>query len=120
MIKRLTCIECPQSCALTVDLENCRLVKVSGNKCPRGEEYARAEIENPLRILTGVVLAKGLALKMIPVRTDQPIPKVRILEAAAEIKKLKVTKPLRIGDIIVPNFMGLGVNLIATRDVSLS
>jgi CxxC motif-containing protein len=53
---------------------------------------------------------------MVPVRTDKPIPKARILEGTSEIKKLKVTKPLGIGDIIVCNFMGLAVNLIATRD----
>lgn len=116
MIKVLTCIECPQSCSLTLDLENCRIVKVNGNKCPLGEDYAKAEIENPQRILTGTVKALGLAIKMVPVRTDKPIPKARIFEGASEIKKLKVTKPLGIGDIIVYNFMGLAVNLIATRD----
>ena len=117
MIKKLTCIECPKSCALTVDIENCRIVKFGGNECPKGEEYAKTEIENPLRILTGTVLAKGLPFKMIPVRTDKPIPKAKVLEAAAEIKKIRVKIPFRIGDIIVPNFLGLGVNLIATRDV---
>jgi len=117
VIKELTCIECPQSCFLTVDIENCRVVKVNGHQCPRGQDYAKAEIENPLRILTGVVLTQGLVIKMVPVRTDKPIPKARILEAAAEIKKLKVANPLGIGDIIVPDFMGLAVNLIATRDV---
>ena len=115
MIKKMTCIECPKSCALTVEHENCRMVKVEGNKCPKGAEYAKSEIENPQRILTGTVETSGLALRMIPVRTDKPIPKSKIFEAAAEIKKLKITNPLDIGDIIVPDFMGLGVNLIATR-----
>lgn len=116
MIRKMICIECPRSCALTVDIENCRIFKVEGNKCPKGAEYARSEVENPVRILTGTVLTQGLALKMVPVRTDQPIPKTKIFEAAAEFKKIKVTKPLHTRDIIVANFMGLGVNLIATRD----
>ena len=119
MEKKLTCIECPKSCALSVDIEDCRVVKVEGNECPKGEVYAKAEIENPLRILTGTVLAQGLPLKMIPVRTDKPILKAKIIEAAAEIKKIRVTKPLRIGDVVAENFMGLGVNLIATREQSL-
>jgi CxxC motif-containing protein len=117
MIKKLTCIECPKSCALTADIENCRVIEVSGHKCPKGEEYAKTEIENPLRVLTATVLAEGLPFKIVPVRTDRPIPKAKILEAAAEIKKIRVTEPLRIGDIVVPNFLGLGANLIATRDV---
>lgn len=117
MHKQLTCIECPMSCALTVDIENCLLVKVEGNKCPKGLEYARTEVENPLRILTGTVLAAGLPLKMVPVRTDKPIPKAKILEAASQMKKIRINKSVSIGEIIVQNFLGLGVNLIATRQV---
>ncbi|HAZ09658.1 MAG: hypothetical protein A2047_03515 [Omnitrophica bacterium GWA2_41_15] len=116
-IKKLTCIECPEGCRLTVDIENSRIIKVAGNKCPKGEEYAISEIENPVRILTSSVLSQGLGLKMIPVRTDKPIPKSRIFEAMEEIKKVRVSRPLSTGDIVVKNFSGLGVNLIATRRV---
>lgn len=98
-----------------MDIENCRVTHVSGNLCPKGDEYARAEVENPLRILTATVLAQGLSLKMVPVRTDKPIPKAKIREAAAEIRKIKVTQALNVGDIIVADFLGLGTNLIATR-----
>lgn len=116
MIKNLTCIECPRSCALTVDIENCRVVKVSGEKCPKGRDYAVSEVENPRRILTSTVRARGLNLKMVPVRTDRPIPKDRILEAAAEVRKIKLESPIKAGDVIVNNFLGLGVNMLATRD----
>ena len=116
MIKNLTCIECPQGCALAVDIENCRVIKVSGEKCPKGKDYAVSEVENPVRVLTATVLTQGLALKMVPVRTDKPIPQARILEAAGEIRKIKLSHPVRLGEVIVPDFLGLGVNLIATRD----
>jgi CxxC motif-containing protein len=115
MTKKLTCIECPEGCRLTVDIEDFKIIKIAGNKCPKGEGYAISEIKNPARILTSSVLSQGLELKMIPVRTDKPIPKSRIFEAMNAIKKIKVKKPLNIGDIIVKNFLGLGVNLIATR-----
>jgi CxxC motif-containing protein len=115
MIKKMTCIQCPKGCSLAVDIENCRVVKVSGNLCPKGEEYAITEVENPRRILTATVLAQGLSLKMVPVRTDQPIPKAKMQEAAAEVKKIRVTKPLKAGDVLVADFLGLGVNLVATR-----
>ncbi len=114
--KKYTCIECPKSCSLTVDIENCRLVAVRGNLCPRGKEYAQAEVENPLRILTGTVLTQGLPIKMLPVRTDKPVPKAAIIEAAAELKRIRVRQPLRIGDTVISNFLGLGVNLIVTRE----
>ena len=115
MIKKLTCIECPKGCRLAVDVENGKVVKVTGNECPKGEKYAISEVENPARIVTSAILGQGLELKMIPVRTDRPIPKSRIFEAMNEIKKIRVQKPLSAGDIILKNFLGLDVNLISTR-----
>ncbi len=117
MNKNLICIECPKGCALSIGVENCRVVEVTGNTCPKGSEYAISEIENPTRILTSTILAEGLVLKMIPVRTDSPIPKAKILEAMEEIKKIKINKPVSIGQILVKNFLGLGVNLISTRQI---
>lgn len=118
MIKRLTCIECPKGCTLSIDIENCRVVKVSGNECPKGEKYAHSEVENPMRVLTSAVLTDGLSLKVVPVRTDRAIPKSRILEAMDEVKKIRLSGPVKAGDIIKENFLGLGVNLIATREAS--
>ena len=118
MIKRLTCIECPKGCLLSIDIENCRVIKVTGNECPKGEKYAVQEIENPMRILTSAVLAEGLSLKMIPVRTDKPIPKSKIIEAMYEIKNIRLKSPVKSGSIIVENFLNLGVNLLSTRTVS--
>lgn len=117
MIKKLICIECPKGCALDVDVENCRVVKVTGNLCPKGENYAVSEIENPQRILTATVLTKGFNLKLLPARTDQPIPKARIGDAMKAVRKLQVTRRLKTGDAIVKDFLGLGANLIATRDL---
>jgi CxxC motif-containing protein len=116
--RRLICIECPKSCVLSVDIEDCRVVKTNGQECPKGEVYAVSEIERPTRILTATVLAEGLPLRMVPVRTDKPIPKAKIMDAALEVKKLKLTQPVEAGGVVVENFLGLGVNLIATRGAS--
>ena len=120
MIKKITCIECPKGCILSVDIENYRVVRLSGNQCPKGNDYAVSEIENPMRILTSAVLARGLSVKMVPVRTDQPIPKARLTEAMQEVKRIRLDKPLAAGGVIKDNFLGLGVRLIATRDVSVT
>jgi len=115
MEKRLICIECPKGCALTVALENGKVGKVTGNKCPKGIGYAVAEIEEPMRILTATVLAERLSVKLVPVRTDRPLPKARLRDAMELIRTVKVTKPVTIGDVIVPDLLGLGVDLVATR-----
>lgn len=116
MIKNLTCIECPKGCRLTIEVDATgKVSKVSGQQCSKGETYGTAEIENPVRILTASVLAQGLALKMIPVRTDRPIPKEQVFDAMTAIKKMKVNKPVKSGEIVSENFLNLRVNLIATR-----
>ncbi|MDP3730553.1 MAG: DUF1667 domain-containing protein [Candidatus Omnitrophota bacterium] len=115
MIKKITCIECPKGCLLSIDIENCRVVKVSGNECPKGEKYAVQEMENPMRIFTSAVLAEGLSLKMVPVRTDKPIPKGMLAAAMEEAKKIRLKSPVKSGSVIVEGFLGLGVNLFATH-----
>ncbi len=116
MLKKLICVECPNGCLLSVEIEDKKIVSVGGNKCDKGVTYSQSEIEKPLRILTSSVLAKGLQLKMISVRTDLPIPKDKLIEAMREIKEINVCKPVSIGDVVVENFLGLKVNLIATRE----
>jgi len=116
MIKEMICTECPVSCNLTVDYEGCTVTKISGNKCPKAEPYAASEIGNPQRILTSAVLCEGLAFKMLAVRTDKPIPRARLFDAMEEIKKFRLRIPVQSGDIICANFLGLGVNLIASRE----
>ena len=91
---------------------------VSGNQCPKGEAYAISEIENPSRIITATVITQGLNLKLVPVRTDRPIPKGKIQEAMRAIRRFCLDHPVAAGDSIMGDFLGLGVNLIATRGAS--
>ncbi len=118
MIKKLTCIDCPKGCLLSIEIEDCRVVRVSGGECPKGEKCAVQEIENPMRILTSAVLAEGLSLKMVPIRTDKPILKKRLADAMQEVKKIRLKSSVKSGSVIVENFLGLGVNLFATRNAS--
>ena len=116
MNKKIICIECPVGCALSVHVKDLKVLKVSGHKCSKGEEYAQSEMENPVRILTATVMTKNLSVKFLPVRTDRSIPKGRIFDAMAKIRKICVNKPVKTGGIVVKNFLNLGVNLIASRE----
>ncbi|MFH1128848.1 MAG: DUF1667 domain-containing protein [Candidatus Omnitrophota bacterium] len=115
MIKKMICIECPVGCVLEVDMDS-KPIRITGNECPKGENYAISEIENPQRILTSSVLTQGLALKMIPIKTDKPIPKKDLLKAMEVIKKIRLRKTVAVGDIVMKDLLGLGVNLVATRE----
>lgn len=116
MKRTMTCIECPRGCSLEVTLESeWKVSAVAGHKCPRGEKYARQEVESPMRTLTTAVLAAGLELRMLPVRTSGPIPKGRLMDAMAAVKKIVVSSPVSAGQVVAKDLLGLGVDLVATR-----
>lgn len=115
MKRVMTCIECPQGCRLEIEADGSRAISVTGQKCKRGDRYARQEVEAPMRTLTTSVLTKGLELKMLPVRTSKPIPKEKLFEAMEAVKRLVVTSPVKAGAVIAPDFLGLGADLVACR-----
>lgn len=119
MKKEMTCIICPRGCRLTADFSDGETgeITVSGNGCRRGEEYAKSEIKNPVRTLTTTVKIKSKESFVLPVRTDKPIKKDEIFEAMKKIAETEVSAPIRIGDIIIPDFMEEGVNLISAKTV---
>ena len=117
MKKELICIECPNGCVLSLVIKDGKVFSVEGNQCDKGEVYAESEIENPVRILTTTIVSEGLSVLMIPVKTGEPIAKNRLLEAMEEIRKIKIKKPIEVGEVVVKDFMGLEVDLIATRSV---
>jgi CxxC motif-containing protein len=116
-VKKLICIECPKGCRIVCCLRNGRVVKLSGNKCVKGKAYAKREIENPKRILTTTVRTIGLELAVLPVKTDRPIPKSKIFDAMKVIKKIRISKPVKIGSVVVKNISGTYANLISIREI---
>ena len=116
----LTCVVCPAGCRMTAELdENGCVISVKGNTCPRGKTYAESEITHPVRTLTStvtVVLADGKTA-MLPVRTSKPIPKEALFEAMDKIREMTVSAPVRMGDVLVDNFMEEETALIACKTV---
>ena len=115
--RQLICIGCPLGCMLTATLENGTVTAVSGNTCRRGDEYARKECTTPERTVTGTVRVAGGKLAMVSVKTESDIPKGKIFDCVKALKEVEVTAPVKIGDVIVENVAGTGVNIIATKNV---
>ena len=114
-MRELICIVCPNGCHLRVDEENG--YQVSGNACPRGGEYGRAELLHPTRVLTGTVRLHGGEISRCPVKTREPIPKDRILDAARALGSVDLQVPVWVGDVVLSNVCGTGVDVVATRTV---
>ena len=110
----LTCIGCPMGCALTVAVDG-DSITVTGNTCPKGEKYAVNEVTAPMRMVTGTVALRGGELARLPVKTAREIPKDRIFDCMAAIRRVAVDAPVAIGQVIVPNVAGTGVDIIACR-----
>ena len=114
----LICIVCPVGCKLKVVIdEEKNEIKVLGARCKRGVEYGKKEVTNPERLFFGIVAIRNGIVPVLPVRTSAPIPKAKIKEATAELKKIEVPAPVKVGEVIVKNFMNLGVDLLAARNV---
>lgn len=109
----LICIVCPQGCHLKVDEENGYEVK--GNSCPRGAEYGKKELVNPTRVITTTVAIEGGIYRRIPVKTAGDIPKGMIFDIMDEINKVVVTAPIKVGDVIIENVLGTGVNVVSAK-----
>jgi CxxC motif-containing protein len=110
----ITCIMCPLGCFMTVTIDDTGEVSgVVNNLCKEGEKYAISECKFPGRTLTTTVLTEGSQQKLLPAKSNRPIPKERLMEAMSSLSGIKVKPPIKMGQVIVPNIIGTGVDLIA-------
>ena len=113
-MKTLTCIVCPKGCTLNVDVSK---EEVTGNGCARGRDYGLTEVKNPTRVLTTTVAIDNAIHPRLPVKTAFPIPKGKLLEAMAVIDGIRVSAPVKIGDVIIPNLLDTGADLVACSNM---
>ncbi|MBN1064198.1 MULTISPECIES: DUF1667 domain-containing protein [Clostridium] len=114
MIKELICISCPMGCHLKVDAEN---NTVTGNTCKRGAEYGINEVTHPVRVITSTVKVKGGQLPVIPVKTNGAIPKGLNFKCMEVLSGVELQAPVKIGDVIVKDVLGTGVDIVAARNM---
>ncbi len=114
---KVKCIVCPMGCEITVTLRNNEVISIKGNRCARGAEYAKEEVLEPKRVLMTVIKVRNGDLPVVSVKTSKPIPKKLIPKAVEVLADLEVEAPVRVGDVVVKNLLGLGVDVVATRSV---
>ncbi len=113
-----TCIVCPKGCRLVIESEPG--FAVTGNKCRKGEEFAKEEINNPVRTLQTTVKTVFKGCERLPVKTSAPIPKGLMMDAVKEAKKITVDKRLKMGDIVIKDILGTGISFAASKSVDLN
>ncbi len=117
MLREFTCIICPNGCELEVEIQDGKAVSITGNLCPKGVTYVQQELTNPQRNIATSVPVKGGELPLASVRLTNPIPKDKIFEAMAEIRKLSVEAPIQAGTVLIENLLGYDSNVIVTKTV---
>ena len=115
-MKQLVCIVCPRGCTMTLEGEG-KDIKVSGNSCKRGAEFAVSEMTEPKRTICTTVKTAFPDIPVLPVRVSKEIPKDRIFDVMAEINKVTVKKKVKRGEVIIKDVSGLGADIIATSGV---
>jgi CxxC motif-containing protein len=117
MLKNETCIVCPNGCDLSVEIQDGKVLSVSGNRCKRGVTWVKQEVTDSHRVVTSSVVVRGGVMPLCSVRTSDPVPKDRIPDVMAVIRTIVRDAPVSAGDVLVTDLLGLGVSLIATRNV---
>ena len=113
--KEIVCIVCPNGCRIRCE-QNGGAISCTGQKCKRGEAYAKAELERPMRSLTTSVKTAFPEAPVVSVRTDGEIEKSKLLDVASALSGICVQTRVKIGDIIAKNICNTGVNIICTSD----
>lgn len=123
---QFNCTTCPSECLLTVEVERdadgavVEARSLTGNSCPRGDTFAHQELTCPMRVLTTTVAVSGGDEALLPVRTAEAIPLALHDQAVDLIRGLVVKASIRMGDVVLPNLLDTGTDLIASMDIDLA
>lgn len=113
---KIFCQRCTMRCEITV-LQEGDKVRVSGNLCQKGEEFAKNEMVKAKRNIYIKLPVSGGYFKEVPVKSSGEIPKESIEEVMKILEALKLEAPIEFGEIIVENILGTGVDIISDRKI---
>jgi len=117
MTKEIICIVCPMGCRMDVELDGSEVKGVQGHQCKKGPKHAQKEVIFPGRVLTTTVKTDIPDVPLLPVRSNKEIPKDQLINCMGEISKHHVSGSAKIGQPVVKDILGLGVDIIACRSV---
>ena len=120
MTKNVICILCPLGCRMEARIEGQEVTKVEGNRCKKGVKHAEQELFFPGRILTTTMNTDIAEIPLLPVRSNKEIPKDQLMACMGEISKHHISGPAKIGQPVIQDILGLGVDIVACRNIPYS
>ena len=117
MKRTFTCIVCPNGCEIEAEYEGTQVLSITGNLCPKGKTYVTQELSDPRRTIATSVRITGGTLPLVSVRLTNAIPKDRIFDVMSEINRQTLAAPVKIGDVVIKNILGLDSDVIVTKNI---
>jgi len=112
------CIGCPLGCRLEVDEDPAGdIVEIRGFSCRKGKTFAEREHTDPRRMITTTVGVTGGLWARLPVHATEEMPKNLLWDVIDALRRVTVTAPVTVGDVIVPRILGTEVDVVASRDM---
>ena len=111
------CVVCPTSCSVNAEWNETELLSIDHAQCKLAWDFIRGEIFDPRRMVTTTVRVDDGDLPLVSVKTDAPVPKGTVLEVMDHLAHVVVKAPVNIGDIVVPDVLGTGSNIVATKKI---
>jgi CxxC motif-containing protein len=115
-MRNITCTVCPMGCSLVVSKVDGEY-KVEGNTCKRGAKYGVEEVTNPRRVITTTVKLNGGYLNLLPVKTNDSVPKELMFDIMKLLDKVLVNAPVSVGDVIIKDILGTGVDVVSAKSM---
>ena len=114
MKRDMICIICPRGCSLCADIQG-DTVTVTGNACPKGQEYAINECTNPVRTVTATVRVCNRHNTMASVKTLTPVAKDKMMEVMNVLRQTQIQAPAKIGDVVLADVCG--ASIVITKEI---
>ena len=118
--RELVCIICPRGCRLKVEISDGKAaqeIRISGNSCPRGEEYGKKEVIHPTRTVTSTVRVEGGRRHLVPVKTLKEIRRKKFSTVWKRSADCQLKAPVCIGQILLEDIAGTGIPLVTSGNV---
>ncbi|MDR3230597.1 MAG: DUF1667 domain-containing protein [Synergistaceae bacterium] len=115
------CVVCPNGCFIEAEYTTeggAKLLSLAGNRCERGRDWVRQELETPMRTIATSIPVRDGDFLLASVRTAAPIPLERVADVMREIRARTLDAPLSIGQVVIKNPAGTNTEIVVTREVA--
>ena len=112
---QMTCPVCKNHCLLTVE-EQAGAITVSGNKCARGDLYGREELKGDRKIVTYHAATTFEQVPTVEVKTTATVPKELVFKLIRLIKKQKIDRPMKRGEVLLHQPLGMELDVVIDTD----